>query len=265
MQRYVIASVVLLAIALSSIGIAYATSNGVEVNVVSVAVPSELLGSIQAYLVPLNISSLSLLSEAGLYVVCGDQPRFSYLFSRNPPSAVIFETSAYSATYYVWYGGGNPYSNFIAVPGGEAKLWLAYDDFDVLEPWWIAKNVSIQGSRAFIAGGGYLALNTSYSPKTMHMFVLHGRRALQIIFSKQFNVFIAFTLTSTNFTDFNLVRDGTDIYFTDPIGRCLYYSVLYLDKVNQILKIAVNPANNTIIYMLYGSANPCSSYATTLS
>jgi len=265
MQRYAIVSVILLSIALSSLGIAYAASGGVEANVVSVAVPSELLGSIQAYLVPLNVSSLSLLSEDSLYVTCGDQPRFSYLFSRNPPSTVIFETSAYSATYYVWYGGGNPYSNFIAVPGGEAKLWLAYDDFDVLEPWWIAKNVSIQGSRAFIAGGVYLALNTSYSPKTMHMFVLHGRRALQIVFSKQFNVFIAFTLTSANFTDFNLVRDGTDIYFTDPIGRCINYAVLYLDKANQILKIAVNPANNTIIYMLYGSANLCSSYSVTLS
>ena len=99
----------------------------------------------------------------------------------------------------------------------------------------------------------------------MHMFVLHGRRALQIVFSKQFNVFIAFALTNANFTDFNLVRDGTDIYFTDLTGKCLYYSVLYLDKVSQILKIAVNPTNNTVVYMLYGSANPCSSYSVALS
>jgi hypothetical protein len=85
------------------------------------------------------------------------------------------------------------------------------------------------------------------------------------VFSKQYSVFIAFTLTNANFTDFNLVRDGTDIYFTDASGKCLYYSVLYLDKASQVLKVAVNPANNTIVYMLYGGSNPCTSYSVNLS
>jgi hypothetical protein len=78
--------------------------------------------------------------------------------------------------------------------------------------------------------------------------------------SAAYNTFVALTLTASNFTDISLVQDGSDIFFLDPLGNCLYYSILYLDKSAGILQVAVNPSNNTTVYMLYGGVNACPNY-----
>jgi len=233
---------------------------GVEFNIVSVAIPGELLGSFQSFLFPLNVSDTGLLSEWNVYVVVQGVPRFSYLFSKNPPLVAVFEPSVYNAVYEVWYGGGNPYSSYISVPGTSSSYWLVYDDFDYATGFWVNKSVSITGSRAYISPGGYLALQTPYSSKTAHLWLLHGRRALVIIFTQAYSEFVALTLTPSNFTDIGLVQDGSDVFFVDPLGNCLYYSILHLDKSAGILQVAVNPSNSTTVYMLYGGVNACPGY-----
>jgi len=230
---------------------------GVEFNAVSVVAPGELLGSFQSFLFPLNVSDAGLLSEGNVYVVVQGVPRFSYLFSKNPPLVAVFEPSVYNAVYEVWYGGGNPYSSYISVPGTNSSYWLVYDDFDYSTGFWVNKSVSFTGSRAYVDPGGYLALSTAYSSKTIHAWLVHGRKALVIEFQQAYNEFIALTFTASNFTDIGLVKDGSDVFFLDPLGNCLYYSVLYLGG---ILQVAVNPSNNTIIYMLYGGVNACPGY-----
>jgi hypothetical protein len=234
--------------------------SGIEFNAISIIVPGELLGSFQVFFTPLNTSNPGLLTESNVYAVSQGVPRISYLFSRNPPLVAFVEPSTYSGTYEVWYGGGNPYSQLIGSPGSSMSFWLAYDDFDYATGFWVNESVSITGSRAYISPGGYLALQASYSPKTAHLWLLHGRRALVITFTQAYNEFITLTLTPGNFTDIGLVQDGSDIFFLDPLGNCLYYNVLYLDKPAGILQVAVNPANNTAIYMLYGGVNACPSY-----
>ncbi|MCC5990685.1 MAG: hypothetical protein LM558_04195, partial [Thermosphaera sp.] len=235
-------------------------ASGIEFNTATVTAPGELLGSLQVVLVPLNVSSPGVATESNTYVVSQGVPRISYLFSRSPPLVAFVEPSMYSGSYEVWYGGGNPYSQLIGSPGSSTSFWLAYDDFDYPTGFWVNESVSITGSRAYISPGGYLALQASYSSKTVHLWLLHGRRALVIIFQQAYSEFVALTLTVSNFTDIGLVQDGSDVYFVDPLGNCLYYNVLYLDKSAGILQVTVNPANNTAIYMLYGGVNACSAY-----
>jgi len=233
---------------------------GVEFNIVSVAIPGELLGSFQSFLFPLNVSDTGLLSEWNVYVVVQGVPRFSYLFSKNPPLVAVFEPSVFNAVYEVWYGGGNPYSSYISVPGTSSSYWLVYDDFDYATGFWVNKSVSITGSRAYVDPGGYLVLNARYSPATIHAWLVHGRRALVIGLQQAYDGFIALVFTTENFTDIGLVQDGSDIFFLDPLGNCLYYNVLYLDKSAGILQVAVNPSNSTAVYMLYGGVNACPGY-----
>jgi len=253
-------AVLLAAVATTAlVAVVFAQAPGIEFNVVSVVVPGELLGSFQTYIVPLNVSSTSLLSEANVYVVTQRVSRISYLFSRNPPIVVFAEPSAYSGSYEVWYGGENPYSSMIGAPGTATSIWLAYDDFDYSTGFWVNKTVSIAGSRAYVASKGYLALSQPYSSKAAHLWVLHGRRALVVVLAKPHNELVYLYFTPANFTDISSVRDGSDIFFVDSSGRCLYYSVLHLEPASSV-HVAVNPEGNAVIYMLYGGLNACQEY-----
>jgi hypothetical protein len=232
-------------------------TSGIEFNVVTVVVPGELLGSLQVVLAPLNVSNPGIVTEGNTYMMSQGVPRVSYLFSRNPPLVAFIEPSMYSGTYEVWYGGGNPYSQLIGAPGTSMSFWLAYDDFDYPTEFWVNSSVSITGSKAYVAPGGYLALSAAYSSRTAHLWLLHGRRALMITFTQPYSEFVTLTLTPGNFTDMRLVQDGSDIFFVDPLGNCLHYSVLHLDKTAGILQVVVNPNGSTTIYMLYGGMNAC--------
>jgi hypothetical protein len=146
--------------------VVYGQGSGIEFNAVAIVVPSELHGSFQTFIVPLNVSSPALLSESNVYVVSQGTPKISYLFSRWPPLVAFIEASAYSGTYEVWYGGGNPHSELIGAPGTSLSLWLAFDDFDYPTGFWANKSVAVSGSRAYVDPGGYLALIQGYSSKT---------------------------------------------------------------------------------------------------
>lgn len=247
---------VALVLVLSSLT-AVGQSAGLELNVVTVVIPGEIQGSFQTLVVPLNVSDLSMLSESNTYVVVSGVPRISYLFSRNPPLVLFVEPSAYSGTYEVWYGGGNPYTQYIGTPGSSMSFWLAYDDFDYATGFWLNSSISIVGSRVYVSPGGYLALSRAYSPKTVHLWLVHGRKGLVITFSQPYSGFVSFTLTQNNFTDITQVVDGSDVYFIDPLGSCLPYAVILYDQLSVSLQVAVNPGNNTVVYMLYGGVNPC--------
>jgi hypothetical protein len=262
LSRRLLALVALTAVVIGLVlaGLALGQGSGVEYNAVTVAVPVELLGSFQVLLVPLNVSSTGLLTESNVYVVSQGVPRISYLFSRNPPLVAFVEPSMYSGTYEVWYGGGNPYSQLIGSPGSQISFWLAYDDFDYETGFWVNRSVAVTGSKAYVSQGGYLALVAAYSPKTAHLWLLYGRRALVIAFAQTHSEFVALILTRANFTDIGLIRDGSDVFFADPTGKCLYYSVLHLDKSAGILIVLVNPAGNAVIFMLYGGENACPGY-----
>jgi len=265
-HRSFVATAVATLTAMLVLSLPYAYAEGVERVVITVQLAPELVSSLIVFAVPINVSSPSLLTVDSLYVLVGNTPKLSYTFSSIPSVIVFAEPYAWSGTTYeAWYGGTNPYPNFIALPGTNTSFWYAYDEFDYLTTLWSTSNAYVASSKMFISAKGFTALKYAMPTESTTLWLLSGKRALQIVFSKQFNTFIAFTLTSVNFTDFSLVRDGTDIYFTDPAGKCLYYSVLYLDKTSQVLKVAVNPANNSIIYMLYGGENRCPSYAVQLS
>ena len=242
------------------VGAVTGQSSGVEFNAVSIVVPSELLGSFQTFIVPLNVSSLLLLSESNVYIVAQGVPRISYLFSRNPPVIAFVEASAYSGTYEVWYGGGNPYSELIGTPGSTMSFWLAYDDFDYATGYWVNTSIQIAGSRAYIEPGGYLALTQPYSPKTAHLWLLHGRKALVITLPEPRSDYIYMVFTEANFTDITTVIDGSDIFFVDNSGKCLSHGVIYFDKNLKTLHVIVNPEENTVIYMGYGGENPCTAH-----
>jgi len=237
-----------------------AQSGGLEYNIVQITVPVDLVGSVQVYIVPLNVSDFGLLREDNVYVLMSGSPRVSYLFSRIPPVVAFVEPSAYTASYEIWYGGGNPYVKFIGAPGSQESFWLAFDEFDYNTGFWANVSVTIHGSRVYIEPGGSLTLLHPYSPKTVHMWVLHGRRALVILLPQSFNKYILVYLTRDNFTDIALVRDGSDVYFVDGSGGCLYHEVLVFDRTAGKLYVAVNPVGNTVIYMLYGGENPCTAY-----
>jgi len=252
--------IIVLAVAISALVTVVVAAGGLEYNIVTVIIPTEIQGSFQTIVSPLNVSSVSLLSETNTYVLTQGQPRIGYLFSRNPPVMAWIEPSAYSGSYSVWYGGDNPYSQYLGAPGTQNSIWLAFDDFDYSTGFWTNQSISISGSRAIIGPGGYIALIYAYSSKTEHLWLIHGRKAYVLLFPNATSSFVYVTLTSQNFTDITNVIDGSDVYFLDQTGACLYYSVINFDKANLILNVAVNPANNTIIYMLYGGTNLCLSY-----
>jgi hypothetical protein len=260
LHKALIPLLIILATAISALVTVVVAAGGLEYNIVSVVVPSEIQGSFQTIVSPLNVSSISLLSEANTYVLTQGQPRIGYLFSRDPPVVAWIEPSAYSGVYNVWYGGDNPYSQYIGAPGTSNSIWLAFDDFDYATGFWTNQSITISGSRAFIGSGGYLALANAYSSKTEHLWLIHGRKAYVLTFPNATNSFVYIVLTSQNFTDITSVIDGSDVYFVDQTGACLYYSVINFDKTNLVLNVAVNPANNTAVYLLYGGTNACPSY-----
>jgi len=249
-----VAGVLLLAVVVAGV-VAYA--GGLEFNVVHVEVPVDIVGSVQVFVAPLNVSDPGLLRDDNVYVVVAGQPRFSFLFSRNPPVVAFVEPSAYTARYHVWYGGDNPYQQFIGAPGSPQSFWLAFDEFDYDTGFWYNASTSIYGSRAYVEPGGWLALGYAYSPKTLHLWLLHGRRALLVAFPEPYTTFVALTLTRGNFTDIGQVLDGSDVYFLSPAAECLQYAVLHFDKAAGVLKVVVNPEGSTTVYMLYGSTNKC--------
>jgi len=257
-EKMLILSSVVLAVAISAL-VAKATG-GIEYNIVSVVIPTEIQGSFQTIVSPFNVSNIDLLSEANTYVETQGQPRIGYLFSRDPPVMAWIEPSAYSGSYDIWYGGDNPYSQYLGAPGTSNSIWLAFDDFDYATGFWVNQSISITGSRAYISPGGYLALTNAYSSKTEHLWLIHGRKAYILMFPNATSNFVYITLTGQNFTDITSVLDGTDVYFLSQTGACLYYNVINFDKNNLMLNVAVNPANNTMVYLLYGGTNACPSY-----
>jgi hypothetical protein len=260
LRKLLIPLLIVLATAISALVTVVVAAGGLEYNIVTVIVPTEIQGSFQTIVSPLNVSSISLLSEANTYVLTQGQPRIGYLFSRNPPVMAWIEPSAYSGSYDVWYGGDNPYSQYLGAPGTQNSIWLAFDDFDYSTGFWINQSIMISGSRATIGPGGYLALTNAYSGKTEHLWLIHGRKAYVLLFPNATDSYVYVTLTSQNFTDITSVIDGSDVYFLDQTGACLYYNVIYFDKANLILYVAVNPANNTAVYLLYGGTNECPTY-----
>jgi hypothetical protein len=264
--RSFIATAVATLIAILVLSLPYAYAEGFERVVIAVQLAPELVSSLIVFAVPINVSNPTLLTADSLYVLVGNTPKLSYAFSSIPSVIVFAEPYAWSGTSYeAWYGGRNPYPSFISLPGTNASFWYAYDEFDYHSALWLSSNAYVASSKMFINAKGFTALKYAMPTESTTLWLLSGKRALQIVFSKQYSVFIAFTLTNANFTDFNLVRDGTDIYFADPAGKCLYYSVIYLDKASQVLKVVVNPDSNTVVYMLYGGENRCPDYAVVLS
>ena len=237
---------------------AVGATGGIEYNIVSLVVPLELQGSFQTIVVPFNVSDIGLISESNTYVLVQGQPRIGYLFSRNPPVMAWVEASTYSGIYEIWYGGGNPYSQYIGAPGSSYSIWLVFDDFDYSTGFWSSSSVSITGSRAFISPNGYMVLTTPYSTKTEHLWLIHGRRAYVLFFDEPINSFVYLRLDPSNFADIGNVIDGSDVYFIDGNSACLFYSIINFQE--DLLEVSVNPQGNTIIYMLYGGENICQNY-----
>jgi len=260
MLRGILALVACVFLASAVAQLTSAQQGGLEFNSIVVTAPSEIHGSLQILLVPLNVSDPRLLSVSNVYVVSQGIPRRSYLFSTLPPVVAFLEGSAFSGVYEVWYGGGNPYSALIGFPGSNGSIWLAFDDFDYETWFWYRNGASTTGSRCYVEPGGYLALARAYSSKTAHAWLLHGRRALNVVIPEPIHGFVVLRLTAANFTDIVYVRDGSDVYPVDPRGTCLRYSVLYFSKEGGLLLLAVDPEGNTLIHVIYGGENPCSEY-----
>jgi len=233
-------------------------ASGLEFNVVMVIAPVELHGTLQTIISPLNVSDTNILMETNTYVLLQGTPRYSYLFSRNPPLIVILEPSLYNGRYEVWYGGGNPYPSYVGAPGTPSSVWVVHDDFEYPTDFWVKVNTTFSGSRAYVSVGGYMSLTTAYDQRTTHMWMLHGRKALVVRLDEEYDEFVAIKLTQEVFADITQVIDGSDIAFVDGAGACLYYMIIKFTPDQ--LVVAVNPRNNTTIYMLYGGVNPCPGY-----
>ena len=233
-------------------------AQGIERVEVFVGLAPELINTLIVYAVPVNVTSPLLFTMQSLYVLVGRIPKLSFAFSSHPAVVVFAEPYAYTdAVYEVWYGGENPYPQFIAMPGTNASIWYAYDEFDWPTEMWGSSNAEVSASKATVRGPGFMVLKAGYPSESAVLWLLSGRRSLQIEFPEPVSEFVAFTLTSANFTDIDLVKTIEDIYFTDPAGQCLPYAMLYADLSKKVITVAVNPQNNTIVYMLYGGANPC--------
>ena len=241
-------------------GVVALAAGGVEFNLIYVRPPTDYLGGVGVCVAPLNVSNPSLLQPASLYVIDAQGiPRYSYAFSNQPPLIFFLEQSLGVVTYSAYYGGSNPHSAYIANPGTPQSIWGAYDDFDYLTGFWVVRNASLGGGKYAVMPKGFIALNTSYGQDFVHTFLALGRRAFRIQFNVS-NGWAVANLTSREFTDWGSIADGSDIYFINPDGTPLYYSIIYLSKAEGILVFAVELSGSDYVYMLYGGANPYASY-----
>jgi hypothetical protein len=233
---------------------------GVEFNLIYVQPSPEYYGGIGVYAVPLNVSDPQLLQYSSLYVVDAQGiPRYSYAFSNLPPLIFFLEQSLGVGQYQAYYGGTNPYSSFVAMPGTQQSIWAAFDDFDYRTGFWMEYNASLGGGKYAVAPGGFIALNVGYGQDVVHAFLVLGRRAFWVRFNASEGWVVA-TLTSREFADWGSIADGSDIYFINPDGTPLYYSIIYLSKVEKILVFAVELRGSDRVLMLYGGVNPYASY-----
>jgi len=232
--------------------------SGLEYYLVSVSIPLELLGSDHVLIIPFNVSNPTVLTETNTYVTSEGVPKTSFLFSRIPQIIVLRERFIANNIYQIWYGGGNPYLEYTGVPATERglELWLAFDDFNNLEDWWLYSATTVLNGRAVVSAGGYVSLNTSYSSRVTSMWLVEASTALQIVFPSSTNYFTAVVITERDFPSIkSLIPDS--IYFVDGTGTCIPYTIIYFDKNIGKLGIAVNPMGSQTIYMLYGGVNPC--------
>jgi hypothetical protein len=231
---------------------------GIEMNYVRVSVSSKYLGSYMIFLVPLNVTDPSLLTFMNTYVVSqSDQsPRLSYLFSNYPPLVVFLEASVGPYSYGVYYGGTNPFTNYIAMPGGANSLFFLYDEFDYATGFWVG-NYSVSASKATVYGLFYL--NASYPQKYAFLTNILGGRAWAIRLPVS-SGWVSTSLNQSTFTDWGAIIDGSDIYFLDPLGNPTNYSIIYLDKTAMVLIFSVYLNGFDTVYMVYGGPNPYASY-----
>ncbi|NPA98872.1 MAG: DUF2341 domain-containing protein, partial [Crenarchaeota archaeon] len=246
--------------------VAAGTAGGTEFNLVSVWMPTTMYGGVGVFAAPFNVSQPGLVTVNNFYVV--DQqghPYYSYLFSTNPPLAVWADGSIASKTYTLFYGGGNPYSDYIATPGGSVPLFPAYDDFDYDSGLWI-----YTGSHAILNSLDYLngemMLNKSYTPGVFCLWLIRFGKTgsmIQLYSTGTYKGWVLLRLTGTNFGAWNNIIDGNDIYFLDKNGNPLYYDILYfnktLERADILVDVELDPGINTI-YMLYGQQNPYTQY-----
>jgi hypothetical protein len=248
------------AIALAGCVAVVLAGGGVEFNLIHAQPPPAYYGGIGVYAVPLNVSDPALLQPGSLYVVdASGIPRYSYAFSNLPPLVFFLEQSLGVTQYLAYYGGTNPYTSFVAAPGTQQSIWAAFDDFDYRTGFWVESNASLGGGKYAVMPKGFVALNTGYGQDVVHAFLVLGRRAFRI----QFNVsegWAVASLTSREFTDWGSIADGSDIYFINPDGTPLYYSIVYLSKAEGVLVFAVELRGSDYVFMLYGGANPYASY-----
>jgi hypothetical protein len=235
-------------------------SVGIEGNYIYLTISSQYVGNYLVVISPLNVSDPNLLTFQNLYVIktASGQVLYSYLFSNYPPLVIFLEPSAGNNIYGVYYGGTNPYTSYIALPGSSQSLFFLYDDFDYDAGIWNG-SYRIYASRMEVKG--FVASNISYSGGYSFITNVLGGRALAIVFSVS-SGWVTSMLNSSTFADWNSIIDGSDIFFLDPSGNPTNYSIIYLDKTSQILYFSVYLNNFSMVYMLYGGANPYVSYRT---
>ena len=271
MEGFLIVTLIYMVLAGLLVPVAAGTAGGTEFNLASVWMPTTMYGSVGVYVAPFNVSQPGLVTVNNFYVV--DQqghPYYSYLFSTNPPLAIWADGSTASKTYTLFYGGGNPYSDYIATPGGSVPLLPAYDDFDYDSGLWIySGSHAIQNSLDYLQGAMYL--NKSYTPGVLSLWLIRFGKAgtmIQLYSNTTYKGWVFLRLTSTNFGAWNNIIDGNDIYFLGQDGQPLYYDILYFNKTAEradiLVDVELSPGLNTI-YMLYGQQNPYTQYRVTPS
>lgn len=245
---------------ITSLTIVVFAVGGVEFNLIYTHPSPDYFGSIGIYVVPLNVSDVSLLQQASLYVIdSAGLPRYSYLFSSIPPLVLFLEQSLGITTYSIYYGGTNPYTGFIATPGTPQSIWGAFDDFDYNTGFWSTYNSILGGGKYEVGSGGWLALNTSYPQDFLHIFTVLGRRALKIVLNVT-EGWVIIHLTEKEFGDWEVIFDGKDIYFIHQDGTPLRYSIIYFNKREKTLISAVELKGSNTVLMMYGGANPYENY-----
>lgn len=236
---------------------------GIEMNAVSVWVSQQYVGSGMIYVIPLNVSDPSLLTYSNTYVVSypSNSPRLSYLFSSYPPMLVMIERHVGNAYYQVLYGGTNPYPDYVALPGSSSSPFFLFDEFDYDTGFWNIVNGTVEGGHINLRNG-YISLTRGYSePDVMYMASVLGTRAFRMDLNLTEPAgWFFISLTSREFTDWRRIADGSDIYFLDPQGRPLRYSILCLDKDAGRLDALVELSGVSTIFMVYGGANPYADY-----
>ncbi len=244
-------------------------AGGIEYNSVATWVSSQFFGQLAIYGAPLNVSDPNLLSYLNTYVVDQQgQPYYSYLFSSYPPFVLWVEGAAGQKIYNVFYGGTNPYPEYVATPS-TSPLFAAYDDFDYETGYWtIYGRYTVAQSQLQLDAGSLAIFNTSYEPRVVAIWLLRGARtglAITLYSPVDYTGWVHIHLDNTNFADWSSIKDGTDIYFLDAATlQPLNYSVLYLSKTERVLDaavyISIGAGQTKTIYMLYGQDNPYTSY-----